>query len=144
MKFKKPSKKVVLITLLVLALGGFCWWYVTNFCGPYNKSMRYLEQMAEAYEKGDTAAVNEINKEYSEWLAGLSKEDSVKAFQAQTDFVREHAEYAPTANQEESEVAPVTEETYNDEEEDWSAAAAELGLSLEDETTEEGDSITLF
>ena len=88
--------------------------------------------------------VNEINKEYDEWLAGLSNEDSVKAFQAQTDFVREHAEYAPTANQEESEVAPVTEDTYNDEEEDWSAAAAELGLSLEDETTEEGDSITLF
>lgn len=84
--------KKILAIFAACALMASCQFWHETFSSPEDCTVWYLEQIAEAEEDGDTEKVEELTKDYDEWLNGLSEEDQLAAAAGALKRASEHTD----------------------------------------------------
>lgn len=89
---KFTTMKKILAIFAACALMASCQFWHETFSSPEDCTVWYLEQIAEAEEDGDTEKVEELTKDYDEWLNGLSEEDQLAAAAGALKWASEHTD----------------------------------------------------
>ena len=84
--------KKILAIFAACALMASCQFWHETFSSPEDCTVWYLEQIAEAEKDGDMEKVEELTKDYDEWLNGLSEEDQLAAAAGALKWASEHPE----------------------------------------------------
>ena len=78
--------KKVFVILAACALMASCQWYHETFSSPADCATWYCEQMLEAEKDGDDEKLEELSKDFEEYVEGLDKDEQAEAAAAALAF----------------------------------------------------------